>query len=362
MLDIDIFCNVVDNFGNAGVCLRLARVLSSQFKVTLWCNHLQTINTITTSQDRSNGRLTIREWNPDSVSAMEPGAAVIMAFSCRAETILLEKLRARRTPVINLEYFCCEDWVEGMHTLSAPADGLNGYYFFPGVTGRTGGMICEPEFKARIEAAAARKSGSIRTVTLFSYANPRVAEVLRALENSSKPALITVFAGKALDNINQIMDSRMQTGDEYSSGRLTFRISPMLSQEEYDQQLLNADLNLVRGEDSIARAMLAGRPFLWQIYPQEENYHLVKLDALFTQMSRLHISKNALAELKEATSAYNSAPDSSFDLSGWDIDAFEESWQELSRAWSSYLTSMVPLQDQLTAFIQTKLAAGGKQI
>lgn len=35
----------------------------------------------------------------------------------------------------------------------------------------------------------------------------------------------------------------------------------------------------MRGEDSFVRAAWAARPLVWQIYPQEENVHLEKLDA-----------------------------------------------------------------------------------
>ena len=39
------------------------------------------------------------------------------------------------------------------------------------------------------------------------------------------------------------------------------------------------DLNLVRGEDSLVRALWAGLPFVWHIYPQDDNAHHDKLEA-----------------------------------------------------------------------------------
>jgi hypothetical protein len=36
---------------------------------------------------------------------------------------------------------------------------------------------------------------------------------------------------------------------------------------------------LVRGEDSFVRAQFAGKPFIWDIYPQDIDAHLKKLDA-----------------------------------------------------------------------------------
>ena len=39
------------------------------------------------------------------------------------------------------------------------------------------------------------------------------------------------------------------------------------------------DFNFVRGEDSLVRAIWAGKPFVWQIYPQDDNAHYAKLEA-----------------------------------------------------------------------------------
>jgi uncharacterized repeat protein (TIGR03837 family) len=57
------------------------------------------------------------------------------------------------------------------------------------------------------------------------------------------------------------------------------RVIPFLRQDDYDRLLWACDLNFVRGEDSWVRAQWAGRPFVWHIYPQDENLHHVKLRA-----------------------------------------------------------------------------------
>ena len=56
-------------------------------------------------------------------------------------------------------------------------------------------------------------------------------------------------------------------------------IGPFLEQSDYDRLLWACDVNFVRGEDSFVRAQWAGRPFIWHIYPQDENLHHVKLRA-----------------------------------------------------------------------------------
>jgi len=68
-------------------------------------------------------------------------------------------------------------------------------------------------------------------------------------------------------------------GEVLQSGQLTVRLIPFLEQSEYDKLLWACDINFVRGEDSFVRAQWAARPFVWQIYPQANNAHQVKLHA-----------------------------------------------------------------------------------
>jgi uncharacterized repeat protein (TIGR03837 family) len=53
-----------------------------------------------------------------------------------------------------------------------------------------------------------------------------------------------------------------------------------MSQTEFDHLLWACDMNFVRGEDSLVRALWAGKPWVWQIYPQDDLAHHAKLQAL----------------------------------------------------------------------------------
>lgn len=66
------------------------------------------------------------------------------------------------------------------------------------------------------------------------------------------------------------------------TGNLRVVSIPFLSQLEYDELLWLCDLNFVRGEDSFVRAQWAAKPMVWQIYPQAEDAHLIKLDSFMT--------------------------------------------------------------------------------
>jgi uncharacterized repeat protein (TIGR03837 family) len=66
---------------------------------------------------------------------------------------------------------------------------------------------------------------------------------------------------------------------DWSWGPLRVRFLPYLPQSSFDQLLCLCDLNLVRGEDSLAQAVQTGKPCVWQIYPQDDGAHLSKLEA-----------------------------------------------------------------------------------
>jgi uncharacterized repeat protein (TIGR03837 family) len=63
------------------------------------------------------------------------------------------------------------------------------------------------------------------------------------------------------------------------SEHLIVQYLPALSQTDYDHLLWSSQLNCVRGEDSLVRALWAGQPLIWHIYPQHDGAHAAKLDA-----------------------------------------------------------------------------------
>ena len=123
-----------------------------------------------------------------------------------------------------------------------------------------------------------------RIVSLFAYPNPRLADLLATL--AEKPTLLLVCPGAVQA---ELLQRELPT-------LLRLHALPFVSQDEFDAMLWAADLNFVRGEDSFVRAQWAGKPFVWQIYRQEDGAHGPKLDAFLD----LYL-QGATAELAAAT-------------------------------------------------------------
>lgn len=344
---LDLFCKVIDNYGDAGFCLRLCRDLTRyERKVRLFCDNLDVLRTIITNDDLSNPLLQISEW---PYSDYQPSDTVIEAFSCRPEKYLLEKIKERKSRVIELDYLSAEKWIEGCHKKPSFSDGINSFFFFPGFTKNSGGLIIEDDYLQKIKNHSKNFTNKL-TVSYFSYLNKNLEKFIKVCQNSSYSFEILAFDGLPLRNLNNILGTDIAPSENYVQGNITFTAKEMVPQNEYDDILISSDLNLVRGEDSIVRAMISGRPFLWQIYPQTEDTHREKMNALFDRMNEILPSekKTSIERLRELNLSYVGYSDY---LENFSIDEFFEEWKKISKDWSDYLVSLGSLTKNLIDFI-----------
>jgi uncharacterized repeat protein (TIGR03837 family) len=301
----DIFCNVIDNYGDIGVCWRLARQLASEhgLQVRLWVDDLASFARLCPEADaakevqRCRG-VEVRRWSRD-FPAVEPAKLVIGAFACTLPESYIAAMAAReRKPVwLNLEYLSAEDWVETHHRLPSPHPNLplTKYFFFPGFTGETGGLLLEGDLLARRDAFQSdvgrvgrywrsldvpeRVAGEVR-VSLFGYENAAMEGLLQGWEQGAQPVTCLLPEGRSVPQVAEFFGQQTgKAGEVWQRGRLRVHVLPFVEQERYDELLWACDVNFVRGEDSCVRAQWAGKPFIWQIYPQHDGVHLEKLQA-----------------------------------------------------------------------------------
>ena len=284
----DIFCRVVDNWGDMGVCWRLAADLAARGRqVRLWVDDASALAWM--APHGASG-VEVRPW-PDAVPADGVGEAVVETFGCdipdafAAALASLQNTGRRAPPWINLEYLSAEGYVQRSHGLpspvmSGPGRGLVRWYFYPGFTQRTGGLLREADLPRR-QAAFDRPSwrarhgigGAQRAITLFCYEPPALPGWLDRLAQRADVRLL-VTPGRASAAVRAWQAQRAGASPPLSIDHL-----PPRSQPEFDELLWASDVNCVRGEDSLVRALWAGQPLLWHIYPQHDDAHHAKLDA-----------------------------------------------------------------------------------
>lgn len=292
----DIFCRIVDNYGDIGVCWRLARQLAHEYglEIKLWVDALPVAQRLLPTLDTQRAEqvldgVTIAHWVPD-FQFDRIADVVVEAFACELPDNYLYAMADNAPVWINLEYLSAEAWVEEFHLQPSPHPRLPlmKTFFFPGFTENTGGLLRERHLlQARDQAQTSPDaSGKVAMpadalrASLFAYPQASIATLFSAMANGGKPVLCLVPESSLLAPVSQFFGTDLlQPGDHRSQGALSVHILPFLSQAAYDQLLWSCDLNFVRGEDSWIRAIWAGRPFIWQPYIQSEDTHLVKLGA-----------------------------------------------------------------------------------
>ncbi|NQW80312.1 MAG: elongation factor P maturation arginine rhamnosyltransferase EarP [Polaromonas sp.] len=299
----DIFCKVIDNFGDIGVCWRLSTDLAARGEqVRLWIDDASALSWMAPAGAVG---VEVLPWSKsiDSTTvvarlAKQPGDVLVEAFGCDIprEFLALWVVQPAQSQSarcwLNLEYLSAESYVERCHAMPSlvshgPAAGWTKWFFYPGFTPQTGGLLREPGLLQRmtsfqLENEQLRDPTRLR-VSLFCYEPSALAALLAEWSRhglAGQPVELLVTAGRTAHAVKAVLN-------QWKSDSETLHITwlPWLSQAEFDRMLWDCDLNFVRGEDSVLRALWAGKPWVWSIYPQDDGAHLPKLEAFLQQLN-----------------------------------------------------------------------------
>ena len=354
----DIFCRVIDNHGDIGVCWRLATGLTGRGeRVRLWVDDASALQWMAPAGAPG---VELRAWTPKLALAGVPvGDVLVEAFGCDIDPDFVAAFAAKATASgqpglwLNLEYLSAEAYVERCHGLPSPVmsgagTALRKYFFYPGFTEATGGLLREPDLALRQTAFDRRvwlnrmtnDFRGERLVSLFCYDPPALEELLTQFSRGPAATRLLVTAGRATSAVQACIGSKNAAGPAWNKeGKLLVSYLPLLSQHEFDHLLWSCDLNFVRGEDSLVRALWADRPFVWQPYPQADDAHQGKLEAFLDMLA-------APSSLRSFHRAWNSV-----DLTPLPAIALAE-WQKTATMARSRLLAQDDLVTRLLHFVQ----------
>jgi uncharacterized repeat protein (TIGR03837 family) len=368
----DIFCRVIDNFGDIGVSWRLCADLSARgHSVRLWVDDGSALQWMAPGALQGQWQnIRVLSWEQSGLSETLhtlPLADVwIESFGCDIPEPFVAHYAQHMQPMqpmqpvwLNLEYLSAETYVERCHALPSPvlrgpAQGWSKSFFYPGFTEKTGGLLREPALASAWQTPDAAKRSAFfaqcgvawrgeHAVSLFCYEPPLLQCLLAQLAAAPTPALILVTAGRASSAVQALLGAQTQIG------QLQVCYLPWLTQCDYDRLLESCDLNFVRGEDSVLRALWAGQPFVWHIYPQHDQAHAAKLEAfmdclqLGAPIRSLHRAWNGLLPVAEKVPALAALQPQA--LADWQSDVLT------ARA---RLFKMEDLCSQLVQFVRNK--------
>ena len=365
----DIFCKVVDNFGDAGVTWRLARQLAHEhgLQVRLWIDNLGAFARLCPEADLHRAQQTLEgvlvcRW-PEHWVDTPVASVVIEAFGCTLPAQYEAALANRLQPAcwINLEYLSAEPWVGGCHGLpSMKSGGVRKFFFFPGFRPDTGGLLREQgllETREVLQGSAKARTAFLNSigvhpadtaclVSLFAYENGGLGGWFDQMAAGPSPVHVLVPEGRVLASVQAWAGQTLTQGQLFTRGALQVQVLPFLSQPAYDQLLWACDFNAVRGEDSFVRAQWAARPLLWHIYQQDEYAHWEKLEAflaLYTQA----LPTAAAEALCAVWRAWNMDGDMGAAWAG-----LMPYWQMLAAHARNWCTELAARPDLATALVQ----------
>ncbi len=369
-VDWDIFCTVVDNYGDIGVTWRLARQLVAEHHcaVRLWVDDLRAFERLCPELDINAARqwqqgVEVCHWPADWQPA-DAADVVIAAFACQLPSAYMEAMAACETAPLwmNLDYLSAEDWTVGCHGLpSVKYKQVQKYFFFPGFQAGTGGLLRERRLLERREqfqqsAEAQReflqglgvdRAHGARLISLFAYENAGLAEWLDVMAGDAHATHLLVPEGRILGDVERWLGVEgLCVGALQVRGALTVQVLPFVRQDQYDLLLWSCDFNAVRGEDSFVRAQWAARPMLWHIYQQEEDVHLDKLEAFLT-LYTADLSPAAKAALVGLWRAWNTGTGMA---QAW--VATQEHWPELQKHARTWCLEQASRADLASALVQ----------
>jgi len=250
---IDIFSRFIDNYGDISIPLRLAH--------GLYIDHGVTSNVFLTSNELTQKILDKNLFNENiniiDIDNMDnnflPNANIVTIFDTQMPISYEAKL-TNKNLLINYEYFSAEQWVDDYHLRESINKKYKKIFYIPGVSEHSG----VPIFAINDKGLYRSKRFESNTINFFCYFNENIEASIKVLRIN-------------FPQYDSVLHDRFEKDKSRGKNLLSFN--------DFDKALSNSLINFVRGEDSLIRAILAGSPFIWQPYIQENGLHITKLNA-----------------------------------------------------------------------------------
>lgn len=339
---LDIFCEIIDNYGDIGVVYRTAKELQKIFpksKIRAFLNKLDEFKKINSqvldlpSQNIDGIEYITFDYLRDNANKLLTAQVIIEAFGCQIPKEYMEIAYDNSELLINLEYLSAEDWIEDFHLQSSPLGRgkLKKVFFMPGFTEKSGGVIADSNYLERIQRVLENKEFYEKKYlsdiedrenkiigTLFSY-EKNFTPLLEDLKKLDKDVVILAMGEKTQDSLRKILKnfSIEDFRNSLKYGKIEIRFLNFLNQEEYEELINIVDFNFVRGEDSFIRAVLTGKPYMWHIYCQEEYAHMDKIEGFLDKYRKVienFSDEDFLLNMEKFFKDYNFRKENSLEL------------------------------------------------
>lgn len=380
---IDIFCEIIDNFGDIGVVYRISKELKKIFqnvRIRIVLNRLEEFKAINkkvkdVDYQEIDGLICVTEkYVKENMESFGVSDVFIEAFGCNVPEEYVKAAKENSKLWINLEYLSGEKWIEDFHLCESLIDSktLKKIFFMPGFSEKSGGVIIDSGFLERMKFGKENRDEVFKKYfkdfdlkdkfigTIFSY-EKNFENLLETLKNYEKETILLLMGEKTQKSFSEILKKNLTEdyGNIVKYGKITMIYSDFFSQEEYEEIISASDFNFTRGEDSFVRGIILGKPFMWHIYLQEEKAHMDKIKA-FTERFKESVEvseeeKNIIESYCNLLEDYNDRDKNSLEKGKEDFRIFFEKFEEIDRIcekYSKFLLEKCNLVKKLYKYIQ----------
>lgn len=380
---IDIFCEIIDNFGDIGVVYRISKELKKIFqnvRIRIVLNRLEEFKAINkkvkdTDYQEIDGLICVTEkYVKENIETFGVSDVFIEAFGCNVPEEYVKQAKENSKLWINLEYLSGEKWIEDFHLCESLIDSktLKKIFFMPGFSEKSGGVIIDSGFLERMKYGKENRDEVFKKYfkdfdlkdkfigTVFSY-EKNFENLLETLKNYEKETVLLLMGEKTQKSFSEILKKNLTEdyGNIVKYGKITMIYSDFFSQEEYEEIISASDFNFTRGEDSFVRGIILGKPFMWHIYLQEEKAHMDKIKA-FTERFKESVEvseeeKNIIESYCNLLEDYNDRDKNSLEKGKEDFRIFFEKFEEIDRIcekYSKFLLEKCNLVKKIYNYIQ----------
>ena len=380
---IDIFCEIIDNFGDIGVVYRISKELKKIFqnvRIRIVLNRLEEFKAINkkvkdVDYQEIDGLICVTEkYVKENIETFGVSDVFIEAFGCNVPEEYVKQAKENSKLWINLEYLSGEKWIEDFHLCESLIDSkmLKKIFFMPGFSEKSGGVIIDSGFLERMKYGKENRDEVFKKYfkdfdlkdkfigTVFSY-EKNFENLLETLKNYEKETVLLLMGEKTQKSFSEILKKNLTEdyGNIVKYGKITMIYSDFFSQEEYEEIISASDFNFTRGEDSFVRGIILGKPFMWHIYLQEEKAHMDKIKA-FTERFKESVEvseeeKNIIESYCNLLEDYNDRDKNSLEKGKEDFRIFFEKFEEIDRIcekYSKFLLEKCNLVKKLYKYIQ----------
>ncbi len=388
-LTTDIFCDVIDNYGDAGVTYRLAseciaRKIFSHIRI--FTNDISLFSLIDPAidPDRFNQRIgnidyfDMRNISDHLLSVLPRPDVIIEAFGCEVSEKYLDWIDNEGTEkiLLNLEYLTAETWAADFHGRESRLGhrNISKFFFMPGFTKDTGGLIVERRFMESLESIRTDRHHRLDDLLsryglsfdgclhiygiLFCYDVELTTLLDPLVARRDRAVRMFVMGEKANRGAMEWAESKgLSFHDGYlQAGGLELMQMGFVPQPFFDELLALVDFAFVRGEDSPVRALIAGTPFIWQRYIQRDGIHIDKTDAFLNEFRKYFRRDSTFRQYYALTMEWNGPVEKKTRM-GYHLNFLLDNLEEIGAAtasFSRFVAAECDLVENISSFINNK--------